>query len=72
MNYYDEDDCGADTMEELFHGRDTYEAEFENTGMPDFEAIESRDEDDWEEDREDGWDADDWEDSETYEMDGGW
>jgi hypothetical protein len=36
MNYYDEDDCGADTMEELFHGRDVHEADFEEMNMPRF------------------------------------
>lgn len=62
MNYYDEDDCGADTMEELFHGRDVHEADFEEMNMPAFGARGEEDDFDLDQDIDRDLDEDDDED----------
>jgi len=49
MNTYDEDDCGADTMEELYHGRDVHEADFEEMNMPHFGSREEEEDYEFEE-----------------------
>lgn len=73
MNYYDEDDCGADTTEEFYHGRDVYEAEFEEIHMPLFGGRDEEEEYDLDdEDDIEGFEDENWEEWDDQQYDNQW